>query len=392
MITFEKGFYITYNVGTYRIKDNGNGGKYIVSNEYSSVFNREPKIQTKREYFNYPPNSLNMLTEFANVDVSKVDSIIKYCNKFGLPVSSSYLDKKYNGLYRGYYIVNLEEYKEINPFWEYDSMPLDEFINNHTNVSNLLYLRNALGSNNYEKKKYIETIASVMLFYFEKSFNLNFQNEIPITHTACYQYIFLRFYKLMGNGDDLARIFFRFVQTRRQNVESLADFTYVDYVKGKNEENYELFIYFDCFLMELAQNNPSIYVDMKRRLVKFDKEVKITTKLLDIAEMILPSIMIGIINQRLVRVHPILACDSKSKVYTATWDWTSQMDGSIIELLLNLSEKSIVKKCANPTCNNYFMPLRGNKKYCCNTCAVCVAKRRQRQREKEKAKAAKNDT
>lgn len=272
MITFEKGFYITYNVGTYRIKDNGNGGKNIVSNEYSSVFNREPKIQTKIEYFNYPHNSLNMLTEFANVDVSKVDSIIKYCNKFGLPVSSSYLDKKYNGLYRGYYIVNLEEYKEINPFWEYDSMPLDEFINNHTNVSNLLYLRNALGSNNYEKKKYIETIASVMLFYFEKSFNLNFQNEIPITHTACYQYIFLRFYKLMGNGDDLARIFFRFVQTRRQNVESLADFTYVDYVKGKNEENYELFIYFDCFLMELAQNNPSIYVDMKRRLVKFDKE------------------------------------------------------------------------------------------------------------------------
>ena len=84
MITFEKGFYITYNVGTYRIKDNGNGGKYIVSNEYSSVFNREPKIQTKIEYFNYPHNSLNMLTEFANVDVSKVDSIIKYCNKFVL--------------------------------------------------------------------------------------------------------------------------------------------------------------------------------------------------------------------------------------------------------------------------------------------------------------------
>ena len=45
MITFKKGFYITYNVGTYSIKDNGNGGKYIVSNEYSSVFNKEPKYR-----------------------------------------------------------------------------------------------------------------------------------------------------------------------------------------------------------------------------------------------------------------------------------------------------------------------------------------------------------
>lgn len=204
MITFEKGFCITYNVGTYSIKDNGNGGKYIVSNEYSSVFNKEPKIQTRMEFFNYPHNSLNMLTEFANVDVSKVESIIKYCNKFGLPVSSSYLDKKYKGLYRGDYIVNLEEYKNINPFFEHDNMPLDEFIDHHTNVSNLLYLRNALGSNDYEKKKYIEAIASVLLFYFENTFNLNFQNELPTTLTAFYQYIFLRSYKLMGKNDDLA--------------------------------------------------------------------------------------------------------------------------------------------------------------------------------------------
>ena len=66
--------------------------------------------------------------------------------------------------------MNLEEYKRINPFWEHDNIPLDEFIDHHTNVSNLLYLRNAFGSNNYEKKKYIETIASVLLFYFENSF------------------------------------------------------------------------------------------------------------------------------------------------------------------------------------------------------------------------------
>ncbi len=83
MITFKKGFYITYNVGTYSIKDNGNGGKYIVSNEYSSVFNKEPKIQTRMQFFNNPHNSLNMLTEYANVDVSKAESVIKYCNKYG---------------------------------------------------------------------------------------------------------------------------------------------------------------------------------------------------------------------------------------------------------------------------------------------------------------------
>ena len=392
MITFKKGFYITYNVGTYSIKDNGNGGKYIVSNEYSSVFNKEPKIQTRIQFFNNPHNSLNMLTEFANVDVTKVESIIKYCNKFGLPVSSSYLDIKYKGVYRGDYIVNLEEYKGINPFWEHDNMPLDEFIDHHTNVSNLLYLRNVLGSNNYKKKKYIETIASVLLFYFENSFNLNFQNEFPTTLTAFYQYIFLRSYKLMGKNDDLVSKIYRFVQIRQNNVESLSDYTYADYVKITNDDNKEFFIYYDSFLIELVQNNPSIYVDMKRRLVKFDKEVVITSQLLDLAEMILPSIMMDVINQRLARIQPILDYDSKTKVFTATWDWSSQLDGIMIELLLNLAEKSIVKKCANPTCDNYFTPLRDNRKYCCSTCAVCVVKRRQRQRAKEKAKEAKNDT
>ena len=131
---------------------------------------------------------------------------------------------------------------------------------------------------------------------------------------------------------------------------------------------------------------------MKRRLVKFDKEVVITPQLLDLAEMILPSIMMDVINQRLARIQPILDYDSKTKVFTATWDWSSQLDGIMIELLLNLAEKSIVKKCANPTCDNYFTPLRDNRKYCCSTCAVCVVKRRQRQRAKEKAKEAKNDT
>lgn len=111
----------------------------------------------------------------------------------------------------------------------------------------------------------------------------------------------------------------------------------------------------------------------------FNKEPKIQTRM-------------DVINQRLARIQPILDYDSKTKVFTATWDWSSQLDGIMIELLLNLAEKSIVKKCANPTCDNYFTPLRDNRKYCCSTCAVCVAKRRQRQRAKEKAKEAKNDT
>lgn len=382
MYTFNNGFSITYDVGTYRIFDNGHGLDYIVSDEYSSEVNKKPQIPTKTQQFDYPNNSLEILIEFANVDATNFDSILKYCNKYGLPVSSSYMDKKYKGIYRGDYINNLEEYKKINPFWDHDNMSVIEFIDIHTNVSNLLYLRYALDSKNRDTLHMLQVLFSVLLFYYEKQYNFNFHNEFPTTIVSIYQYLFIR-YKRSHDRYTLAQTMIEFVNARKCHIDSLVDDSYVDYFKSINGSEIILFDCFDNFLLELAINNPSIQVDEMRRVIKFNKEIKITPNLLELGNYLLPIILTDIINERLHRIHPLLCYNDSQKCFSAKWDWTSQLDGIMVELLLNLAGKYVVKKCANPSCNYYFIPQRENRIYCCRECGIVMAKRRQRQREKE---------
>lgn len=57
-----------------------------------------------------------------------------------------------------------------------------------------------------------------------------------------------------------------------------------------------------------------------------------------------------------------------------------------MEICMINQNSTVLRKCANPTCNNYFETTAENTKkiYCCSNCATMVAKRKYRRRLKNK--------
>lgn len=70
--------------------------------------------------------------------------------------------------------------------------------------------------------------------------------------------------------------------------------------------------------------------------------------------------------------------------YESGWRFTNLFAALYMKLQLIFSDSNVLKKCENPTCNEYFELPKNNtvKKYCSTRCAQLMAKRKQREREK----------
>ena len=107
---------------------------------------------------------------------------------------------------------------------------------------------------------------------------------------------------------------------------------------------------------------------------------KIVIQLYELA----PQILIDFLNEHMTRVNPKLNIGDDGKIYSE-WEFSYLYDAMILEILLMISSNDTLKKCANPTCGNFFAPnwSHSNKIYCNKKCADIMVKRRQRQRDKE---------
>lgn len=71
--------------------------------------------------------------------------------------------------------------------------------------------------------------------------------------------------------------------------------------------------------------------------------------------------------------------------YNSGWNFTNLFAALYMKIQLIYLNSRALKKCENPTCNEYFELPSNNtvKKYCSTRCAQLMAKRKQREREKE---------
>lgn len=106
---------------------------------------------------------------------------------------------------------------------------------------------------------------------------------------------------------------------------------------------------------------------------------------------ILKSVCIYIIevelNNALFYINPRIKISSTGKL-TGGYNICDLYSALYLDIYLSYTSEKIFRKCANPTCNQYFEVDPGDtrKKYCSTRCAQLMAKRKQRERDKNKIK------
>ena len=96
MITSDIGFWVDNYVGTYQIVEN-QGKQYIVSNEFHPAKKGEPELKKKRLFMDLFTNNEYILIQLANVNTKSEESVLNFCNQYGLPYSSSRINDEQPG-------------------------------------------------------------------------------------------------------------------------------------------------------------------------------------------------------------------------------------------------------------------------------------------------------
>lgn len=97
------------------------------------------------------------------------------------------------------------------------------------------------------------------------------------------------------------------------------------------------------------------------------------------------AVLSDLFKEKLENVTPEIQFDSGKQ--QASWRIPSLIDAMYLELFFRFSPTGQWRKCADPKCSGvgYFewTPSKPNQKYCCNVCALRVAKQEQRKRMRE---------
>lgn len=112
-MVIDKGITVYNYVGTYTIQKRDNT-PVIVSNEYKPAKEGEPIVPIK-QLFSYDARDWDYISfHLANVDIHKPQSILDFCNTYGLPYSSSKIDD----IHPGYYFMGMPGLlPNMDKFW-----------------------------------------------------------------------------------------------------------------------------------------------------------------------------------------------------------------------------------------------------------------------------------
>lgn len=386
MITSDIGFWVDNYVGTYQIIES-EGKKYIASKEFNPARNGEAELKKKRLFMDLFKNNEYILIQLANVDTKDENSIVRFCNEYGLPYSSSKIDDERPGCYIMGLDVDERTYSSLYPLYRQDNMQVYEFKRHVVSAQRILNVKSELESQSINYENLFRFLLPMLLYERYGFYDFDADDPERCTETMKFQYYFLNVLNKVGD------------KTIRSLACELFGFVVETQAIGKGENK----VYVTDELRSLFQNEyPNELYKFLVDLIRYDNGQINEIKINEFNELQLPegfhlsvetkkhldelasNILSDIISESLQRVHPIMMVDENGKI-ASKWDLKYLYEGILVETLVMASGDNNLKKCANPNCGKFFTPNpgRNDKIYCSHTCGINVAKRRQRMRDKE---------
>ena len=334
----------------------------------------------------YPHNTISdvsVLMEYIAVDTTRPDSILSFCNKYGMPHNIKYSVRDDHD-----YIFNSTSIEQsifeadlTLPFNEPFrlSISLFKMAESISSLRRIVSLYSALNTKDYL------TIIDVVLYALvndhkhDAVFN---KNSLGVFNYYFREYVDdTRLPPMTKNEQVLS--FLDEIEQDTLETETMPQYS-GDY--SYPQHKHKLWQAIIVFLRQIL-NKYQIQEFSNDYHVIYDKELIISEIINDEypeEDFILLSnaIFLDLMNVELQDIHPeFIVIDSQ---LVPNWRISSLEQAMAAELFTIINPFSQIKKCANPTCNHFFSTSTDNSRkiYCSTSCAQLMAKRKQRAREK----------
>lgn len=404
----DKWFYVKNYVGTYVIQDSSVVGKQIIVSREDVAVNSQNKLKRPDIFekdFNEKPQ---MYMKFANIDINDPESILAYCNEYGLPYSSQIIKQKRLWMEVDETNDNVDACADtvadmpqlsMEQLENRDYMTLEGFQRSVILVKRLSQLRTLTDAKTLNCSEYTELLSLLIFFlFFSQEYDFDYdprEDAIPKTQLLRFQYAFQLFRRKnllsrYATKTQQIALFFQHCKFLKGIGEDAIESTHLwSLINSKSVENVmNLFAFLEASLD--AKDDPD-----KEDLFSMDSYGEIIFTKNGIKELSLENrvemqrlgkeVLCDVINDGLYAITPMLKFDGKT--FSGNWELGFQMAGIFMEMYMDIAHRFLIRQCANPTCGNFFSVSRNrpNKIYCSRECALLVAKRKERARKKAQA-------
>lgn len=418
----DRGFFVDNYVGTYKmIEDKTIDATMIVSTEVSDAKQGEQQLLKKRIFEFDRRDDKYIFLELANVDIDNDDSILDFCNKYGLPYSSQVCYDNESGIAQDIQsTVESQVRRRISGrYSRNDTIDRLEFCRLAVQVNSLMKLKELLDHGITDSSVYPELISLLTyLVFYSRAFIYDFDDTdvLPKTRTMSFQYYFHLFCyihpkiqifpeadriaayltwnrRLIENPDRIEDAALLSILMSDGNLRALnifeKIFSRIHYERANIARAEDLLLFLsgdkpmpvqeeNVYIIKSSENQFSI--DSYGR-ISFDNNVEYAGDIDELKQLAL-EVLCDVVNDGLVCVNPRLILEETG--VRGGWQLTHQMEGIYMELFSEFATNSQYRTCANPTCRKFYSVSRSrpNKKFCCHECAALQAKRRERSRKK----------
>lgn len=328
--------------------------------------------------------------EFASLDPNGKEGILQFCNKYGL-LGSSRQFANHNNNYL-FLQESKDEYSRVIPFGRTREADWLFYIQREiVHMKHLLDLNDAITNDDS-----VEMISNILFFALDIS-DIDFEGSQRRTETFQFTHHFEQF--LRERGFDTFCLPDTFDWT--SEIQSFLTYLYIDLM---NAEAYEEFGYHQKYPQMYFCHWQALYdcidfVLRSHKILNVDPfkgvllEPVLTKESADhiyehaYIKILAKAVLSDVFKENLCWIYPEVRYD-KDNTPQSAWRIPTLLNAMYLELFFRLSPNGRIKRCANPTCNNYFEWNKSTptKIYCSERCAKLMAKRKQREREKNAKK------
>lgn len=389
-----KGFSFSNMVGEYALDENEQQNNYV--NEDCCIVERYPgKLKTLYSQNSFEEGSI--AHEFASIDISDIKAILKFCSKYGL-LYSSRIERNITNDYM-FFHEHKSNFSQIIPTDKQDRLFLSTFKREVITMRRFLGIKSAIDSKNLVL--IVDNLIKFLLTYTDRT---HIPSDTETERFNYYFYLFIRHrYRYYSDLEEHRDYFNKFADFDIQAaigdfLDVLEIYIHLDTDEERKSQFGTVLKLDDMFhctwqayhtILTKLKSITIIQSDTDGRNITFSPELSL--ELLSNAGITLENVSIAanacisdIMNSQTGYITPELRYEKGTLI--ADWHITTLLEAMYMELQVTFSPNTQIKKCANPTCNSFFnVPVENKRKiYCCERCALLMAKRKQRERDKSK--------